>query len=130
VISGREKHEYHDMRLCLSSVSTVSFGVGEMGVLGGGVGGEDADLALAVSLLPRLVRTDIFWRRATDEAGLASELALLWLVVAEWKEALALPWLVTRYIGGETDVVTVLVELVDLFESLLSRALMLPLLLR
>ena len=53
--SAREKHWYHDMRLCL--LSNVNFGVGEIGVFGGGDGAEDVELAV----LLRILRTDIFF---------------------------------------------------------------------
>ena len=43
------------MRLCL--LSNVNFGVGEIGVFGGGDGAEDVELAV----LLRILRTDIFF---------------------------------------------------------------------
>jgi hypothetical protein len=66
--SAREKHWYHDMRLCF--MSDFNFGVGEIGVFGGGDGAEEAELPV----LLRILLTDIFFcSLATGEVDCASK---------------------------------------------------------
>lgn len=112
------------MRLCRFAAVDVSLGVGGSGVLGGGVGGEEVELAV----LLRLLRTDIFLRsRAAGVVVSASELARLALDFALWYDVRVVPLLVTRYVGEDAGEVNAIVGLVACFDSLLLRSLTLPL---